>query len=139
MKPMTYNRWNYPTLAKPDSDGTYCYVVQRRISSWASHRLASHISPNTATGLDLLFGILAALLVLLDQWLLSVVFIQLFGIFSCIDGEIARIQGRETRFGDFLDTMTDRSVEFLLVGVVTLSLSTRMDTASAFLSTVSGK
>jgi phosphatidylglycerophosphate synthase len=34
--------------------------------------------------------------------------------FSCVDGEIARIQGRSSRIGDFLDTLTDRVVERLL-------------------------
>ena len=128
---MKRDRWNYPTLAKPDSDGAYCYHVQRRISSWFSHRLAGHISPNAATGLDLIFGIAAAVLIVLDHWLLGVLFIQLFGIFSCVDGEISRIQGRSSSFGDFLDTLTDRFTELLLVGAIAWSLSARVDPASA--------
>jgi phosphatidylglycerophosphate synthase len=90
------------------------------------------MSPNTATGLDLMFGVAAAVLVLLDHWLLGVLLIQVFGIFSCIDGEIARIQGSASRIGDFLDTMTDRVTELLLVGATTLSLSARVDSVSAF-------
>jgi phosphatidylglycerophosphate synthase len=132
MKSITFEQWYYPTLAKPDSDGAYCYVVQRRISSWLSHRLASHIGPNTATALDLFFGVAAAMLVLLDHWLLAVVSIQVFGIFSCVDGEIARIQGRETKFGNFFDTMTDRSIELLLVGATVWSLGQRLDPASVY-------
>ncbi len=128
---MKRDRWNYPTLAKPDSDGAYCYHVQRRISSWFSHRLSAHISPNAATGLDLIFGIAAAVLIVLDHWLLGVLFIQLFGIFSCVDGEISRIQGRSSSFGDFLDTLTDRFTELLLVGAIAWSLSARVDPASA--------
>ena len=128
---MKYDRWNYPTLAKPDSDGAYCYHVQRRISVWFSRRLAGYLSPNAATGLDLVFGVAAAVLVLSNHWLLGVVLIQAFGIFSCVDGEIARIQGRSSRFGDFLDTLTDRVIELLLVGAIALSLSARVDPASA--------
>ena len=129
---MTHDQSKYPTLAKPDSDGAYCYLVQRRLSSWISRRLADYISPNTATGLDLLFGVAAAVSVLLDQWLLGVVLIQVFGLFSCVDGEIARIQSRSSRIGDFLDTMTDRVTELLLVVAITLSLSTHVDPMSAF-------
>ena len=62
---------------------------------------------NAATGLDLIFGVAAAVLVLFDHWLCGVVMVQLFGIFSCVDGEIARIQGRSSRIGDFLDTLTE--------------------------------
>ena len=75
---MKRDRWRYPALAKPDSDGAYCYHVQRRISVWFSRRLAGHISPNAATDLDLIFGVAAAVLVLLDHWFLGVVLIQTF-------------------------------------------------------------
>ena len=125
------NRWQYPALAKPESDGFYCYHIQRRISAWFSVRLAGRMEANAATGLDLIFGVAAATLVLLDHWLWGVVMIQLFGIFSCVDGEIARIQGRSSRIGDFLDTLTDRVVELLLVGAIAFSLSDRVDSASA--------
>ena len=126
------DRWQYPTLAKPESDSFYCYHIQRRISAWFSVRLAGRMGANAATGLDLIFGVAAAVLVLLDHWLWGVVMIQLFGIFSCVDGEIARIQGRSSRIGDFLDTLTDRVVELLLVGAIAFSLRDRMeDSASA--------
>ena len=82
-------------------------------------------------GLDLILGVAAATLVLLDHWLWGVVMIQLFGIFSCVDGEIARIQDRSSRIGDFLDTLTDRVVELLLVGAIAFSLRDRVDSASA--------
>jgi phosphatidylglycerophosphate synthase len=125
------DRWQYPTLAKPESDSFYSYHIQRRISAWFSVRLAGRMGANAATGLDLIFGIAAAVLVLLDHWLWGVVMIQLFGIFSCVDGEIARIQGRSSRIGDFLDTLTDRVVELLLVGAIAFSLRDRVDSASA--------
>ena len=125
------DRWQYPTLAKPESDSFYSYHIQRRISAWFSVRLAGRMGANAATGLDLIFGVAAAVLVLLDHWLWGVVMIQLFGIFSCVDGEIARIQGRSSRIGDFLDTLTDRVVELLLVGAIAFSLSDRVDSASA--------
>jgi phosphatidylglycerophosphate synthase len=125
------DRWQYPTLAKPESDSFYSYHIQRRISAWFSVRLAGRMGANAATGLDLILGVAAATLVLLDHWLWGVVMIQLFGIFSCVDGEIARIQGRSSRIGDFLDTLTDRVVELLLVGAIAFSLRDRVDSASA--------
>ena len=129
--PNDHGGWQYPTLAKPESDGFFCYHIQRRISVWFSVRLARRIGPNAATGLDLIFGVAAAVLVLLDYWLWGVVLIQVFGIFSCVDGEIARIQGRSSRIGDFLDTLTDRVTELLLVGAIAFSLRDRVDPVSA--------
>ena len=131
MTPNDADRWKYPTLAKPESDGAFCYHVQRRISVWFSVRLAGRLGANAATGLDLIFGVAAAMLVLLDYWLWGVVLIQVFGIFSCVDGEIARIQSRSSRIGDFLDTLTDRVTELLLVGAIAFSLRDRVDPVSA--------
>ena len=129
--PIDADRWKYPTLAKPESDGAFCYYVQRRISVWFSVRLADRMGANAATGLDLIFGVSAAVLVLLDYWLWGVLLIQVFGIFSCVDGEIARIQGRSCRFGDFLDTLTDRVTELLLVAAIAFSLAGKVDPAIA--------
>ncbi len=124
--------WPYPDLAKPESDGVFCYHVQRRLSGWLSVRLARHVRPNTATAVDLLLGMTASLLLILDHWLWSVVMIQVFGIFSCVDGEIARIQGRVSRIGDYLDTLTDRVTELLFVGALVYSLADRLDKPRAF-------
>jgi archaetidylinositol phosphate synthase len=121
------DRWKYPALAKPESDGAFCYHVQRRISGWISVRLANRMGANAATGLDLLFGVAAAVLVLLDYWLWGVALIQVFGIFSCVDGEIARIHDRSSKIGDFLDTLTDRVTELLLVGAIAFSLAKRVE------------
>ena len=68
---------------------------------------------------------------LLDHRLWGVVLLQAFGIFSCVGGEIARIQNRSSKLGDFLDTLTDRVTELLLVGAIALSLAKRVDPASA--------
>ncbi len=131
MMPNNAAQWKYPALTKPESDGAYCYHMQRRISVWVSVRLARFMGPNAATGLDLVFGVAAAVLVMLDCWLLGVLLIQVFGIFSCVDGEIARIRGRSSKLGDFLDTLTDRVTELLLVGGITFSLCAHMDPVSA--------
>jgi len=124
--------WPYPGLAKPESDGIFCYHLQRRLSGWLSVRLARNVGPNTATALDLFLGIAASLLLILDHWLWSVVMIQAFGIFSCVDGEIARIQGRSARIGDFLDTLTDRVTELLFVGALVYSLADKLDKPRVF-------
>ena len=129
--PNEHGRWQYPALAKPESDGAFCYHVQRRISIWFSVRLARCIEANAATGLDLIFGVAAALLVLWDYWLWGVLLIQVFGVFSCVDGEIARIQGCSSKIGDFLDTLTDRVTELLLVGAIAFSLAKRVDPGNA--------
>ncbi len=114
------------SLGKPDSDGAFCHHVQRRVSIHFSRALARYLSPNAATGLDLLMGLAAAVLLWRDQWLAGAAMIQLFGVFSCVDGEVARLRGEASRLGDFLDTLTDRVTEASIVVALTVSLAVKL-------------
>jgi len=116
-------RATYPNLAKSASDGRYCYVFQRRISPYISLFCARNgISANAATGIDMLFAILAAWSLAQGHYLLGVVLVQVFGLWSCVDGEIARLTETPSQLGDFFDTMTDRVAELLIVAGVLYSL-----------------
>jgi len=113
----------YPKLAKKASDGTYCYLVQRRLSAYITGFCVRRgISANAATRIDFILALLAALFLYLGYSITAVVFIQLFGIWSCVDGEIARLTKSTSRLGDFYDTMVDRTAEFLIVGALMLSM-----------------
>ena len=105
----------YPGLAKKASDGMYCYVVQRRLSLYITiFCVRQGISANVATGIDMLLALLAAWSLSQGQYLIGVILIQLFGLWSCVDGEVARLSKTPSKLGDFYDTMTDRSAEFLI-------------------------
>ena len=118
-----YQHAAYPKLAKKASDGMYCYVVQRRISLYISlFCVRKGVSANAATGIDMLFAILAAWSLSQGQYLLGVILIQVFGLWSCVDGEIARLTKIPSQLGDFYDTMTDRSAEFLIFAAVFYSM-----------------
>jgi len=96
----------YPKLAKKSSDGTYSYLVQRRLSAHITGFCVRRgISANAATRIDFILALLAALFLYLGYSITAVVFIQLFGIWSCVDGEIARLTKSTSRLGDFYDTM----------------------------------
>jgi len=114
---------SYPNLAKKASDGMYCYLVQRRISPYLSmFCVRNGITANAATGIDLLFALLAAWSLSQGHYFLGVIMIQLFGLWSCVDGEIARLTGTSSQLGDFYDTMTDRVAEFLIVAALLYAL-----------------
>jgi phosphatidylglycerophosphate synthase len=113
----------YPNLAKKASDGKYCYYVQRRISPYISlFCVRKGISANAATGIDMLFAILAALSLSQGYYILGVILIQVFGLWSCVDGEIARLTKTSGKLGDFYDTMTDRTAEFIIFAGLVYSL-----------------
>ena len=101
----------------------FCYVVQRRISLYISlFCMRKGINANMATGIDMIFAILAAWSLSQGHYLLGVIFIQIFGLWSCVDGEVARLTKSPSKLGDFYDTMTDRSAEFLIFAGVFYSM-----------------
>ena len=105
----------YPNLGKRASDGAYCYPFQRRISPYITiFCVRKGISANIATGIDLVLALMAAWSLSQGFYLSGVILIQLFGLWSCVDGEIARVTGSASQLGDFYDTMTDRSAEFII-------------------------
>ena len=101
----------------------FCYYVQRRLSCHIT-RLCSSVGmhPKVATAIDLLFAIAAAVTLYLHYFFVSVLLIQLFGLWSCVDGELARLSGRTSLLGDYYDTMVDRIAEFLIVGSLFFAL-----------------
>ncbi len=120
---ISLNDSKYPQLAKEASDGTYCYLVQRRVSAYITRLCVQRgISASSATCIDFVLALFASLFLYLGYSIAGVVFIQIFGIWSCVDGEIARLTKSTSRLGDFYDTMVDRIAEFLIVGALMLSM-----------------
>ena len=120
---------HYPDLAKPESDGVYCYHIQRRISCVISgYCHTKGMSPATATLVDACFAVFAAVAFYLQNFILAVLFIQLFGIWSCVDGELARLSRNTSTLGDFYDTMVDRVGELIFVAGILFSFDEILST-----------
>lgn len=113
------------------SDGLFCTIVQRPLARPIATWLAPWLVPNAATALDFAVGIAAAGALALGYFLEAVALIQLFGVLSCVDGEIARIRASVTKIGDYLDTLVDRVVELAFVEAAVLRLSREVDAHQA--------
>ncbi len=113
----------YPNLAKRESDGIYCYLVQRRISCYITRFcVQSGLTANMATLIDFFHAVAGALFIYFGFPIIGVLFIQLFGLWSCVDGEIARLTKSGSKLGDFYDTMVDRGAELLFTSALFLSV-----------------
>jgi len=66
------------------------------------------LSPNAITVLALLLNLAAAAMFLFAIFLLPIALIAIAGFADALDGVVARVQQKETRFGDFLDHVCDR-------------------------------
>lgn len=102
-----------PPLVK-SSDGPVSILLNRRISQPISARLAPlGVTPNMASFAALAIGVAGCAAFAAQIWWLGGILVQFSSIFAGVDGEIARRTGASSTYGDFLDTVTDRFVEYL--------------------------
>lgn len=86
-----------------------------RLSRWFSPLARGcPLSPNTITILALLLNVAAAALLVRRWFPMAIILIVFAGLADAFDGIVARVQGKETRFGDFLDHFADRVSDTLL-------------------------
>ena len=83
------------------------------------------VTPNTVTVVGLIFSLISAWCYY--SWALSPVLlpaaallILLSGLFDAIDGIIARTKGKVTAFGGFLDSVSDRYADAMVLAGITL-------------------
>jgi archaetidylinositol phosphate synthase len=84
------------------------------------------LSPNTITWLALLLSVLAALAIFYSPnyyWLLIVasILVMLSGLFDALDGKVAKLTGKASKRGDFLDHVIDRYADIFMIGAVAVS------------------
>jgi phosphatidylglycerophosphate synthase len=82
---------------------------RERLSRWFAP-IARHcpFSPNTITVLALLLNLGAATCFYFGLFLTAIPLIVVGGLADALDGIVARVQKKESRFGDFLDHVCDR-------------------------------
>lgn len=96
---------------KPTGDGLISRVINRRLSLLLSERLVNRLSPNQASLLSTLVGLLASLFASISPPLGGVLY-QVSSILDGTDGEIARSSMKESAFGGWMDSILDRVVDF---------------------------
>ncbi|MDK2795185.1 MAG: CDP-diacylglycerol---glycerol-3-phosphate 3-phosphatidyltransferase [Archaeoglobaceae archaeon] len=90
-------------------------LVYRRISVPIAKRMSKRqISPNFVTILAFIVGLTSAITIFYNI-VLSVVLIFISQILDCVDGDLARISGKTSARGAYLDRLFDRFVDFALI------------------------
>jgi len=69
------------------------------------------LSPNFFTFLILVFGFIAAYFIYLGFFKLAILFILISGLMDFIDGAVAKVNKKETRFGALFDSVADKTSE----------------------------
>ena len=77
------------------------------------------VNPNTLTLLGLLISLVSAFFFARRETITAGAFLLLGGFFDALDGEVARENNRITRFGGFLDSVSDRFADAaILIGAM---------------------
>jgi phosphatidylglycerophosphate synthase len=105
-----------------DYDGFLARNFDRRISRFISKRLVHmRITPNQITLTGMTIGLIGAFFLSLPGYWVQLMGALLFlfcVIMDGVDGEIARLKLKETRFGHYLDVVTDNIVHLaIFVGI----------------------
>ncbi len=83
-----------------------------------------HINPNTLTWIAFLCAVFAGVNFWIGGFwglLFAFVFIALNALFDALDGKIAKMTGKASKRGDFLDHVLDRYADIFIVGGIILS------------------
>jgi phosphatidylglycerophosphate synthase len=80
--------------------------------------LKTSLTPNHVTIISGVFGVIAAFLLISENYeslLLAGIFIQIFAILDLVDGDIARANNMQSYFGMWLDIFFDKLTDMLLI------------------------
>ena len=89
------------------------------------------LSPNAITILALLLNVAAAALLYRRWFLTAMVILAVGGLADALDGIVARVQEKTSRYGDFLDHFADRVSDTLLLTGWLLGSEVRAELAVA--------
>ena len=87
---------------------------QRFLEPVANFISATKISPNAITIIGFLLMIIVAFVLAKGDFLLGGILITAFALFDALDGTLARMTKRTSRFGAFLDSTLDRYAEAII-------------------------
>jgi archaetidylinositol phosphate synthase len=81
------------------------------------------LSPNQWTLISILPVLAAAWLLYYSQFLVSALLLLLSAFLDLVDGSVARVTGRVSLLGAYLDTIVDRYIEFIIIlGILLVGL-----------------
>lgn len=87
----------------------------------ASSLAALGLSPNQITIIGLLISLLSAYVFYLSFQFWGGLLLLLAGFFDIIDGAVARITGKVTKWGGVLDSILDRYSDLIIIGAILLA------------------
>ncbi|MHA1237999.1 MAG: CDP-alcohol phosphatidyltransferase family protein [Candidatus Odinarchaeia archaeon] len=111
-------------------DGVVSQLINRKFSRPLAKLLANRttVSPNQVTILSFLVGILSALSFCFYQPILGGILAQTCSILDGVDGDLAILTNRITKFGGYLDSLLDRYADAAIyIGMIYYTFTLQPD------------
>ncbi len=104
---------------------SYDGIVSRHLNRPLSRPLArglahTPVTPNMVTAFTLLLSVAATLLIATGCQIAGGLGIQVVSVVDGVDGELARLTDKATRFGGIFDAISDRYADALMLGGMTI-------------------
>jgi phosphatidylglycerophosphate synthase len=104
-------------------DGIVAYYVMRPLSRLLTRPLLNtRVSQHVVTLCALAVGIAAGFCASRGQFIAAGIAYFMTGVLDCVDGDLARLRVNPSRFGSWLDSLTDEAVTLSLVVGIGLGL-----------------
>lgn len=107
------------------ADGVVSKYLNRKLSNImtiAILKVYPDISPNLITTISFIIGLLSAFLFAVGYNILGATVLHISSVVDGCDGEIARINNKESSFGLFYDAVLDRYIDFFVISGITYQL-----------------
>lgn len=86
------------------------------------------VTPNAITVFGFVLAVATAVLAGFEMWIIAGVVFVIGSLSDMFDGSVARMSGKATRFGAFLDSNLDRFGEGLVLGGIGVAMATEART-----------
>ncbi len=85
--------------------------IQSAMDGIAKYSGLVYLHPNLITIIALILGLACGIAISQSLWLVAFILLWVSGIFDVLDGTVARITKKSSKFGAYLDLIFDRMVE----------------------------
>ena len=89
--------------------------LEKRLEGTSSVIAKTGIKPNVFSSIALVWAVLAAYFIANMDMVSGLIFVVLASVWDALDGSLARVSNRVTKFGNYMDAMIDRYVEIIIL------------------------
>lgn len=93
-------------------------TVVKKIAKYLDQKTKGKLTPNTVTFISFVGHLIVAWLIADSHLIFGAVFLIIFGLMDALDGELARLQHKQTSLGMLLDASSDRVKEVILYSAI---------------------